>query len=154
MRQPNPRLCQPATLASDSMTTLTLQSVRRRLQIRDALRYRDDTNLRCPSPITQILTISLAASVAACRLMSSRYTYLTPSMTPKRRTTSNAVTSSWWNCASCSISLPTWHKNVVAIFGSHAQKSVCWEAGIIYIVSRGHEPVEPRNKKYPQSWYQ
>ena len=50
MRQPNPRLCQPATLASDSMTTLTLQSVRRRLQIRDALRYRDDTNLRCPSP--------------------------------------------------------------------------------------------------------
>jgi hypothetical protein len=58
MRQPNPRLCQPATLASDSMTTLTLQSVRRRLQIRDALRYRDDTNLRCPSPITQLLTIS------------------------------------------------------------------------------------------------
>jgi hypothetical protein len=29
---------------TDSMTTLTLQSVRRRLQIRDALRYRDDTN--------------------------------------------------------------------------------------------------------------
>jgi len=44
--------------APDSMTTLTLQSVRRALQIRDALRYRDDTNLRCPSPITQLLTIS------------------------------------------------------------------------------------------------